>query len=79
MSYRDKKGFIFFVRSANNKNIMGNVYIRTHIRFSPWLIGVIAGYVFYEAREKMIRIPRVRVFVEQTSLIENVSTKKKQI
>lgn len=34
-------------------------YFPTHIRFSPWLVGVIAGYVFFKTRQQSIRIPKV--------------------
>lgn len=34
-------------------------YFPTHIRFSSWLIGVIAGYIFVKASKKTIHIPKV--------------------
>lgn len=34
-------------------------YFPTHVRFSSWLIGVIAGYFFFEARKKSVYIPKV--------------------
>lgn len=45
-------------RMDNNKMI--KTYYPTHLRFSPWLIGVFGGYIIYESRKKSgIRIPRV--------------------
>lgn len=35
------------------------VYFPTHIRFSPWLIGVIGGYIMHEFRNRSVRIPKV--------------------
>lgn len=34
-------------------------YFPTHIRFSSWLIGVIAGYIFSETQQRPIQIPKV--------------------
>lgn len=34
-------------------------YYATHIRFSPWLIGVFGGYILHQSRKRSIRIPRV--------------------
>lgn len=31
-------------------------YFPTHIRFSPWLIGIFTGYFLYESQKKAIRI-----------------------
>lgn len=40
---------------------MEMAYFPTHIRFSPWMVGVIAGYIFFETRQKSIQIPKVNV------------------
>lgn len=37
-------------------------YFPTHIRYSPWLIGVMAGYVFFKTRQHSIQIPKVDKF-----------------
>lgn len=42
-----------------DKNKMIKTYYRTHLRFSPWLIGIFGGYFLHESRKKIIRIPRV--------------------
>lgn len=43
---------------SNQKQI--KTYFPTHIRFSPWLIGIFAGYFLYESQIKTkIRISRV--------------------
>lgn len=39
---------------SNQKQI--KTYFPTHIRFSPWLIGIFAGYFLYECQKKAIRI-----------------------
>lgn len=52
-------GKIIFCRTS--KNIMAVAYVPTHLRYSSWMIGVIAGYIFHSFREKTIRIPRVCV------------------
>lgn len=44
-------------RMDNNKMI--KTYYPTHLRFSPWLIGIFGGYILYESRNKIIRMPRV--------------------
>lgn len=36
-------------------------YVTTHVRFSSWLIGVITGYFFVEARKKSVQIPKVSI------------------
>ncbi|XP_055304016.1 uncharacterized protein LOC129569308 [Sitodiplosis mosellana] len=38
---------------------MDKAYYPTHIRFSPWLIGVMAGFIFVEARKRPVRIPQI--------------------
>lgn len=48
---------IFFY--SFNQEKMKRAYYPTHIRFSPWLIGVMAGYILYEGRKRSIRIPKV--------------------
>lgn len=35
-------------------------YIPTHLRFSSWMIGVIAGYIFFKYQNRSIRIPKVK-------------------
>lgn len=30
-----------------------------HTRYSPWLIGIVAAFFFFEARKQSIRIPKV--------------------
>lgn len=35
-------------------------YVPTHLRFSSWLVGFIAGYIFLKFQKRSIRIPRVR-------------------
>ncbi|XP_031625866.1 nose resistant to fluoxetine protein 6-like [Contarinia nasturtii] len=35
------------------------VYVPTHIRYSPYLIGVIVGYGFFKARTQSIHIPKM--------------------
>lgn len=39
---------------------MAKGYVPTHIRYSPWLIGVMAGFFFVEAKKRPVRIPYVR-------------------
>lgn len=39
---------------SNEKQI--KTYFPTHIRFSPWLIGIFTGYFLYESQKKTIRI-----------------------
>lgn len=36
------------------------IYFPTHLRFTPWLIGILAGYLFFKTRNTTVRIPRVR-------------------
>lgn len=36
-------------------------YFPTHIRFSSWLIGAIAGYICFETRQRSIQIPKVKL------------------
>ncbi|XP_031636343.1 nose resistant to fluoxetine protein 6-like isoform X2 [Contarinia nasturtii] len=38
---------------------MKTAYVPTHIRFSSWLIGVIAGYFHFENRNRKIQIPKM--------------------
>ncbi|XP_031639007.1 nose resistant to fluoxetine protein 6-like [Contarinia nasturtii] len=38
---------------------MDIIYYPTHVRFSPWLIGVISGYIIFEARKRSVRIPKL--------------------
>lgn len=40
-------------------NKMIKTYHPTHLRFSPWLIGIFGGYILHESRKKNIRIPRI--------------------
>ncbi|XP_031627930.1 nose resistant to fluoxetine protein 6-like [Contarinia nasturtii] len=39
--------------------IQDKLYFPTHIRFSPWLIGVMFGYMLLETRKRPIRIPQL--------------------
>lgn len=50
---------------------MEHAYYPTHIRFSPWLIGVIGGYVLFEGRKRSIRIPKVTHFNVNLSLLSS--------
>lgn len=34
-------------------------YFPTHIRFTPWMVGVMAGYIFFKSQQKTIQIPKV--------------------
>lgn len=38
---------------------MTKTYFATHLRFSPWLIGVFSGYLLHNCRNRNVRIPRV--------------------
>ncbi|XP_031634993.1 O-acyltransferase like protein-like [Contarinia nasturtii] len=38
---------------------MAKTYYPTHLRFSPWLIGICGGYILHESRKKTIRIPKL--------------------
>ncbi|XP_055304070.1 nose resistant to fluoxetine protein 6-like isoform X2 [Sitodiplosis mosellana] len=48
------------------KEKMAKAYYPTHIRCSPWLMGVMAGYGFVEARKRSIRIPKTLNFFAWT-------------
>lgn len=50
------------LKTLRTNGKMELAYFPTHIRFSPWLIGVIAGYVFVKARQQPIQIPKVNNF-----------------
>lgn len=47
------------LKSLRTEGKMELAYFPTHIRFSSWLVGVIAGFIFIEARHKPIQIPKV--------------------
>lgn len=36
-------------------------YFATHIRYSSWLIGAIAGYAFFKTRQRSFQIPKVNI------------------
>lgn len=38
---------------------MSKTYFATHLRFSPWLIGVFGGYLLHNCRNRTIRIPKM--------------------
>lgn len=38
---------------------IAKTYYPTHIRFSPWLIGVFCGYILHNCRNRTVRIPRL--------------------
>ena len=48
--------------TSNNK--FQTAYVPTHLRFSSWLVGVIAGYIFLKYQNRTIRIPRVSYLFE---------------
>ena len=39
-----------------------SAYIPTHLRFTSWMTGVIAGYIFLKYQNRPIHIPRVNYF-----------------
>lgn len=48
--------FVCFFRLGTKNE---KTYYPTHIRYSTWLIGVIAGYILFKYRSRTIRIPKV--------------------
>lgn len=40
-------------------HLFAETYVPTHLRFSPWLIGLIFGAVLLESRKRIIKIPMV--------------------
>lgn len=42
-----------------DQNKMFNTYFQTHMRYSPWLVGIIAGYFFFKTQNQQIRIPKL--------------------
>lgn len=49
---------------------MEMAYFPTHIRFSSWMIGVMAGYIFFKTRQQSIQIPKVNTdFIPFTKVI----------
>lgn len=45
-------------------------YVPTHVRFSSWMVGVIAGYIFLKYQNHSIRIPRIfNLFAWTLSLV----------
>lgn len=34
-------------------------YYPTHLRYSPWVVGIIFGAILHESRKGAVRIPRV--------------------
>ncbi len=42
-------------------NLNEDFYIKPYIRFQPYLIGILMGFVLYRTRNKPIRIPHVGV------------------
>ncbi|XP_055308952.1 O-acyltransferase like protein-like [Sitodiplosis mosellana] len=41
------------------KAIDSKAYVPMHLRFSPWLIGIITAYILFETRNRTIRIPKI--------------------
>lgn len=48
--------FVFYKRTSYE---IAHVYYPTHLRYLPWLFGVTTGYIFHEARNKNVHIPKV--------------------
>lgn len=49
----------FSLACSNIGEKFKKTYYKTHLRFSPWLIGIMFGYFMCEARKYKIHIPKV--------------------
>jgi hypothetical protein len=52
----------FLSFSQGKENLQDELYLSTHSRFGPWVIGVTFGYIIYEAKKKELKFSPVMYY-----------------